>query len=150
MRRRAYIDGPDPIDVFVGSRVRARRVGLRLSQTKLGDALGITFQQIQKYENGANRIGASNLFKIAKTLGVEVSYFFQDMPSDVTETAGGDKETGNGPGLSDRPAALFEHDPMNSREAINLMHNFFRIKNEKIRRRLFNFVKTLADSGDGE
>ncbi len=150
MRRRAYIDGPDPIDVFVGSRVRARRVGLRLSQTKLGDALGITFQQIQKYENGANRIGASNLYKIAKTLGVEVSYFFQDMPNDATETGDGDKQTGKGQGLSDRPAALFEHDPMNSREAINLMHNFFRIKNEKIRRRLFNFVKTLADSEDGD
>ncbi len=150
MRRRAYIDGPDPIDVFVGSRVRARRVGLRLSQTKLGDALGITFQQIQKYENGTNRIGASNLYKISKTLGVEVSYFFQGMPGDISEIAGGGKQKGKGDGLSDQPAAVFEHDPMNSREAINLMHNFFRIKNEKIRRRLFNFIKTLADSGDRE
>ncbi len=150
MRRRAYIDGPDPIDVFVGSRVRTRRVGLRLSQTKLGDALGITFQQIQKYENGANRIGASNLYKIAKTLGVEVSYFFQDMPKDVSEPGGGGKQKEKGDGLSDQPVAVFEHDPMNSREAINLMHNFFRIKNEKIRRRLFNFVKTLANSEDGE
>ena len=67
-RRTIKDDGPDPIDKFVGSRVRARRVGLRISQTKLGDAIGVTFQQVQKYENGTNRIGASNLFKISSRI----------------------------------------------------------------------------------
>ncbi len=69
-------EGPDPIDRHVGTRIRGRRVGLRVSQTKLGQAIGVTFQQIQKYESGTNRVGASNLFKISKALGVDVSFFF--------------------------------------------------------------------------
>ena len=86
MRRRRTIkdDGPDPIDKYVGSRVRARRVGLRISQTKLGDAIGVTFQQVQKYENGTNKIGASNLYKMSKSLGVEVAYFYDGVESIFT------------------------------------------------------------------
>ena len=141
MRRRRTIkdDGPDPIDKFVGSRVRARRVGLRISQTKLGDAIGVTFQQVQKYENGTNRIGASNLYKMSKSLGVEVAYFYEGVESINTE--------GTVPsGLYDGPQAPFEVDPMSSREAIELMHNYFRVKDETVRKRLSQFVKTLAQS----
>ena len=77
-------EGPDPIDRHVGTRIRGRRVGLRVSQTKLGQAIGVTFQQIQKYESGTNRVGASNLFKISKALGVDVSFFFDGvMPEAV-------------------------------------------------------------------
>src|SRR5512147_2930210 len=77
MRKPVSEDGPDPIDQHVGTRIRGRRVGLRISQTKLGQAIGVTFQQIQQYESGTNRVGASNLFKIAKALGVDVSFFFE-------------------------------------------------------------------------
>ena len=139
MRRRTIKDdGPDPIDKYVGSRVRARRVGLRISQTKLGEAIGVTFQQVQKYENGANRIGASNLYKISKTLGVDVAFFYEGVESI------GESETPTE--LSDVPQATFESDPMSSREAIELMHNFYRVKDESVRRRLAQFVKTLAQS----
>jgi transcriptional regulator with XRE-family HTH domain len=140
MRRRTIKDdGPDPIDRFVGSRVRARRVGIRLSQTKLGEAIGVTFQQVQKYENGTNRIGASNLFKIAKTLGVDVAYFFEG----VQEIA--DSMMTDSP---DVPLAGVKEDPLTSRDAIELMHNYYRVKDANVRKRLAQFVKTLAHSAD--
>jgi transcriptional regulator with XRE-family HTH domain len=141
MRRRTIKDdGPDPIDRYVGSKVRARRVGIRLSQTKLGEAIGVTFQQVQKYENGTNRIGASNLFKIAKTLGVDVAYFFEG----VQEIA--DSMAAN-PGVDVQLPGIKE-DPMSSRDAIELMHNYYRVKDPDVRKRLAQFVKTLAQSGE--
>ncbi len=141
MRKRSTKGGPDPIDRYVGARVRARRVGLRMSQTKLGKAIGVTFQQIQKYENGTNRIGASNLFKIAKTLGIEVAFFYDGLPENAWED-----QPARGGALSDQPAEEFEHDPMNTREAIELSHNYFRIGSDTVRRRLFQLVKTMAES----
>jgi transcriptional regulator with XRE-family HTH domain len=140
-RRTIKDDGPDPIDKFVGSRVRARRVGLRISQTKLGDAIGVTFQQVQKYENGTNRIGASNLFKISKTLSVEVAFFFEGLDADE-EAA---KELA---GLSEGSQTKFDVDPMSSREAIELMHNYFRVKDENIRQKLSQLVKTMAQTNN--
>src|SRR3546814_14208536 len=74
---------PNPVDVHVGGRVRLRRTLLGLSQEKLGEALGLTFQQVQKYERGANRIGASRMFDLSRVLDVPVSFFFDDMPQDV-------------------------------------------------------------------
>ncbi len=142
MRRRTIKDdGPDPIDKYVGSRVRARRVGLRISQTKLGEAIAVTFQQVQKYENGTNRIGASNLFKISKALGIEVSFFFEGVES-LGEAAIVNLD------LSDIPQSPFKEDPMASREAIELMHNFYRVTDENVRKRLSQFVKSLAQSSD--
>ena len=140
-RRTIKDDGPDPIDKFVGLRVRARRVGLRISQTKLGDAIGVTFQQVQKYENGTNRIGASNLFKISKTLSVEVAFFFEGLDADE-EAA---KELA---GLSEGSQTKFDVDPMSSREAIELMHNYFRVKDENIRQKLSQLVKTMAQTNN--
>ena len=126
MRRRTVrIDGPDPIDRYVGSRVRARRVGLRMSQTKLGNAIGVTFQQIQKYENGANRIGASNLFKIGQALGVEVSFFFDGMPDF-------DKQSKARGKLSDGSQEQFNDDPMTSREAIAVSYTHLTLPTKRI------------------
>jgi transcriptional regulator with XRE-family HTH domain len=119
--------------------VRARRVGIRLSQTKLGEAIGVTFQQVQKYENGTNRIGASNLFKIAKTLGVDVAYFFEG----VQEIA--DSMMSDSPEV---PMTGIKEDPLTSRDAIELMHNYYRVKDANVRKRLAQFVKTLAHSTD--
>ena len=140
-RRTIKDDGPDPIDKFVGSRVRARRVGLRISQTKLGDAIGVTFQQVQKYENGTNRIGASNLFKISKTLSVEVAFFFEGLDADE-EAA---KELA---GLSEGSKTKFDVDPMSSRVAIELMHNYFRVKDENVKKKLSRLVKTMAQTNN--
>lgn len=141
MKKPVSEDGPDPIDRHVGTRIRGRRVGLRVSQTKLGQAIGVTFQQIQKYESGTNRVGASNLFKIAKALGVDVSFFFEGVASDfpVAEPLGAT-------GLADSPLPQFEFNPMNSREAFELMHNYFRIPNPTVRKRLFQLMRVLAFS----
>src|SRR3989339_270854 len=79
---------PRPVDVHVGQRLRQRRTLLGMSQEKLGEAVNLTFQQIQKYERGANRIGASRLFQLGQVLDVSVSYFFEDMPGEVTKTRG--------------------------------------------------------------
>lgn len=135
MSRRPPKEAPDPIDTHVGQRLKARRVGLRISQSEIGKALEVTFQQIQKYENGANRIGASNLYKLAQTLNVDVSYFFDDIPSASKIKS-----------LSDQPAAGFEHDPMTQPESIKLVHNYFRIISPGVRGRVFQLVKSIADA----
>ena len=77
---------PSPIDIYVGSRIRLRRTLLGMSQERLGDALGLTFQQVQKYERGVNRVGASRLFEISRVLEVPISYFFDDMPEGMSES----------------------------------------------------------------
>ena len=140
MAKRKTKLGPDPIDKHVGARVRGRRVGMRLSQTKLGEAVCVTFQQIQKYENGTNRIGASNLYKISKTLGVDVGFFYEGVEDAFSDGAN------QGLGLSDSAKPSLERDPMSSREAIELMHNYFRIADLTVRKKLFNLVRSLADS----
>ncbi len=139
MSRRPPKEAPDPIDIYVGQRLKARRVGLRISQSEIGKALDVTFQQIQKYENGANRIGASNLFRLAQALNVDVSYFFEDIGSGSKLKA-----------LSDQPAARFEHDPMTQPESIKLVHNYFRITSTAVRARVFQLIKSIADQGDQE
>jgi transcriptional regulator with XRE-family HTH domain len=136
--KKASKDGPDPIDRHVGTRVKTRRVGLRMSQTSLGREIGVTFQQIQKYENGGNRIGASNLAKIARALAVGVGYFYEGLDMDPSHQRG----------LSD-PAAEYGSDPMTSREAIELVHNFFRIRDAQVRKRVFQFVRALAGNIEG-
>lgn len=132
----------DPLDNYVGTRIRARRLGVGWSQTKLGEAVGVTFQQVQKYENGANRIGASNLFKASKALGVDVAYFYEGMPEGLWKPGARRNK-----GLAD-PSVAFAHDPMNSREGIELAHSYFRIADVKVRRRLFQFIKALAASAN--
>lgn len=139
MSRRPPKETPDPIDIHVGQRLKARRVGLRISQSEIGTALNVTFQQIQKYENGANRIGASNLYRLAKALNVDVSYFFEDMASDAKLKA-----------LSDQPAAHFSHDPMMQPESIKLVHNYFHIASASVRARVFQLVKSIADQNSPE
>jgi transcriptional regulator with XRE-family HTH domain len=143
MRKPVAEEGPDPIDRHVGTRIRGRRVGLRISQTKLGHSIGVTFQQIQKYESGTNRVGASNLFKIAKALDVEVAFFFEGVieaePAMLHDTG-----VAMAAGLADAPAQPFEVNPMNSREAFELMHNYFRIPDPIVRKRLFQLVRILA------
>ncbi len=139
MSKRIPKETPDPVDTHVGRRLKARRVGLRISQTDIGKKLGITFQQIQKYENGSNRVGASNLFKLADALKVNVSYFFEDMPK------GGAKAGGMAFGEGEQDS--FEHDPMAQPESIKLVHNYFRIANPAVRQQVFQLVKSMAENG---
>ena len=131
------------VDAHVGTRVRMRRTLLGLSQEKLGDALGLTFQQVQKYERGANRIGASRLFQLSLILDVPVSFFFEDM---VEPEAG--TPQGIAIGLAEG-ADSFDHDPMAKRESLELVRSYYRITDEKLRRRVFELVKALGKTGRG-
>jgi transcriptional regulator with XRE-family HTH domain len=131
-------DKPNPIDVQVGSRVRLRRNMLGLSQEKLGAAIGLTFQQVQKYERGANRIGASRLHELSRVLDVPVSFFF-----DNTDPVRAPAIPG---GFAEPPAEAFESDPLRRRETVELVEVYFEIPDMKIRRRLFELAKALAEA----
>lgn len=134
---------PNPVDVHVGSRVRLRRTLLGLSQEKLGDALGLTFQQVQKYERGANRIGASRLFDLSRVLDVPVSFFFDDMSSDIPE-----RRPAEGIDPDDMSQGGFEVDPMARRETLELVRAYYRIKDPLVRKRVFELAKALANVTD--
>lgn len=128
---------PNPIDVHVGGRVRLRRTLLGMSQEKLAQALGLTFQQIQKYERGANRIGSSRLFKLSQILDVPVSFFFDDMTAD-TATSGGATAPANAPEDASGPDALTK------RETLELVRAYYRIPDERLRRKVFELVKAAG------
>jgi transcriptional regulator with XRE-family HTH domain len=127
---------PNPIDIHVGSRVRLRRMMLSMSQEKLGESLGITFQQIQKYEKGTNRIGASRLQHIARVLQVPVSFFFEDAP--------GGPEGGDAAGMAEAPQTNYVVNFVNSTEGLQLNRAFVRIKSPKLRRRIIDLVRGMA------
>jgi transcriptional regulator with XRE-family HTH domain len=125
---------PNPIDKHVGSRVRMRRMMLNMSQEKLGDALGLTFQQVQKYEKGTNRIGASRLQQIAHILQVPVEFFFEGAPSPPV----------SGNGAKDAPSASYVSDFLATSEGLSLTKAFTRIKEPKLRRRIVDLVEEIA------
>lgn len=127
---------PNPIDRHVGSRVRMRRMMINMSQEKLGESLGITFQQIQKYEKGTNRIGASRLQHISTVLGVPVAFFFEGAPS------GGPVAPG---GFAEETSPAYVADFLATSEGLALTRAFTRISDPKVRRRIVDLVETLAD-----
>jgi transcriptional regulator with XRE-family HTH domain len=138
---RPKLDSPSPVDLHVGSRVRLRRTLLGMSQEKLGNAVGLTFQQIQKYERGANRIGASRLFDMSRVLDVPVQFFFDEMP---VETVAEDyRPPSGGP---DSPIVVADQDPMAKRETLELVRTYYRIPNANLRRKLFELAKALANT----
>ena len=132
---------PNPIDVHVGSRVRLRRMMLGMSQEKLGESLGITFQQIQKYEKGTNRVGASRLQNISSILNVPVSFFFEDAPGEQA-----DAQTG----LAEASSSNYVVDFLSSSEGLQLNRAFVKIGDPKVRRKLVDLVKALAAEAEVE
>jgi transcriptional regulator with XRE-family HTH domain len=131
---------PNPIDIHVGSRVRLRRMMLGMSQEKLGEHLGITFQQIQKYEKGTNRIGASRLQAIARVLSVPPAFFFEDAPG-IVPVAGNQ-------GFDEPQSASYVVDFLSSSEGLALNKSFVRIKDSKTRKKIVDLVRAIA--GDEE
>lgn len=128
---------PSSVDRYVGSRVRMRRITIGLSQEKLGEALGVTFQQVQKYEKGANRISASRMQNISQVLGVPVAYFFEGAPRDEgLALASGFAEGGQ---------AEYRADILSTPEGIALARAFASIDDPKVRRRVVDLVTTLVD-----
>jgi transcriptional regulator with XRE-family HTH domain len=135
----------DPVDVHVGSRVRLRRTLLGLSQERLGEAVGLTFQQIQKYERGANRIGASRMYDLAHVLDVPVSFFFDDMPEDVKQ-----RDAAPVAVADDDEATGAEPNPLNRRETLELVRAYYRIQSARVRKRMFELVKAVARVEEAE
>jgi len=133
---------PNPVDIHVGARVRLRRTLMGMSQEKLGDALGLTFQQVQKYERGANRIGASRLFDLSRVLDVPVSFFYDDM-SDAVRDQSPLAVAHGGAGLREE-AATFEIDPLGRRETLELVRAYYSITDPNIRKRVHELAKALA------
>ena len=130
---------PNPIDKHVSSRVRMRRMMLAMSQEKLGDALGLTFQQVQKYEKGTNRIGASRLQQISHILQVPVSFFFDGAPI----IAGMPRAEG----VSEAPSPAYVSDFLATSDGLALTKAFMRIDDSKLRRRIVDLVEQIAGSG---
>ncbi len=129
---------PNPIDVHVGRRMRMRRTLLGMTQTSLGEALGLTFQQVQKYENGKNRIGSSRLYDLARVLDVSAEYFFEEMPAEVAASSPAQKRH------KAKAPMSYEPDPMAKRETLELVRAYYKITDPQIRKRLYEMTKVLA------
>ena len=130
---------PHPIDAHVGNRVRLRRMLMGMSQEKLGDALGLTFQQVQKYEKGVNRIGASRLYMMSRILEVPIQFFYEDYGPDSPD-AHGFAEAG-GSKNEDQPVLDFIGSP----EGVQLCRHFAKISDQQVRRRVLDLIRSIAE-----
>ncbi len=137
-RGRGKGKGISPIDVHVGRRLRQRRTLLGMSQTTLGDALDVSFQQVQKYENGTNRISASRFFDLSRVLDVPVEFFFEEMPTAVAASSPAQRRR-----RAKQPVS-YEPDPMAWRETLELVRAYYKITDPQIRRHLREMAKVLG------
>ncbi|OFX13994.1 MAG: transcriptional regulator [Alphaproteobacteria bacterium RIFOXYD12_FULL_60_8] len=144
-RSRGRLPGgaPNPIDVHVGARVRLRRTLLGLSQEKLGESIGLTFQQVQKYERGANRIGCSRLYDLSRVLDVPIAFFFDDLSENATKQSPRMIITG---GAAEPEPQSMDADPMTKRETLELVRAYYKISDPAVRKRVFDLTKTLANA----
>jgi transcriptional regulator with XRE-family HTH domain len=129
---------PNPVDVHVGGRIRLRRTLLGLSQEALADSLGLTFQQVQKYERGSNRVSSSRLFDLVRILGVPIAYFFDEMGSEVSKQSPATL-AGKTPKKVEQ-----ENDPAARRETLELVRAYYGIENIAVRKRLTNLIREIA------
>jgi transcriptional regulator with XRE-family HTH domain len=127
--------GPDPVDIHVGGRVRLRRMMLGMSQEAVGKALDLTFQQVQKYERGANRIGAGRLMQLSELLGVPVQYFYD-----------GYKDGSGAPGFAESDAGDPFEDLLRSPEGVQLCRHFSEIKDAKVRKKVLELVRSISET----
>jgi transcriptional regulator with XRE-family HTH domain len=132
---------PSPIDVHVGSRIRLRRTLMGMSQERLGESLGLTFQQVQKYERGVNRVGASRLYDLSRVLDVPISFFFDDMPDPRANGI----QVGVA-GFAERPEGFGApaDDPLSKRETLELVRAYYRITDPAVRKRVFDLIKSMG------
>ena len=129
---------PNPIDVHVGRKLQLRRTLLGLSQERLGNLIGLTFQQIQKYESGANRVSSSRLYDIARVLDIGITYFFEGISAEVQEQSPGHLQ-GAVPLVSED-----ERDPMTRRETLELVRAYYQIRSAKVRKHLVDLTRSLG------
>ena len=128
----------NPIDAQVGNRVRIRRMLIGMSQERLGDLLGLTFQQVQKYEKGVNRIGAGRLFEVSRILGVPIDFFYEGVGAPANERTG----------FAEAGPPVMEF--VSSGEGLQLSLAFMKIKDSKVRKRVLDLVKSLAEEEGGD
>ena len=146
-RGRLSSGAPNPVDVHVGNRVRLRRTLLGISQEKLGEAIGLTFQQVQKYERGANRIGASRLWDLSLVLNCPVSYFYEEMSEGV---AGSSPRHLYG-STPVAPLGAGDHEELvMNRETLDLVRAYYSVKEGRIRKHICDLAKSLAAMERGE
>ena len=131
----------NPLDLHVGSRVRLQRMLLGMSQEKLGEHLGLSFQKVQKYEKGVNRIGASRLFDLARVLGVPVQFFYDQAPADAIDAS-------PQPGFAEQPTESYVIEFLSTREGLELNKAFVRITDPKVRRSVVDLVRSLGGEED--
>ncbi len=130
--------GASSVDAHVGLRVRQRRTLLGMSQTQLGEALGLTFQQVQKYERGFNRVGASRLWELSRVLGVPITYFFEGIEPDTQPVP-----------VREMPDSMkASADPLNKRETLELVRAYYRIQDVAVRRRLCDLIRQIAGAAE--
>jgi len=132
---------PDPVDIHVGQRLRVRRSLLGLSQEKLAEAIGLTFQQIQKYERGLNRISAGRLYRFSQILQVPITYFYEKVGLETDNKMMAE--------MSDKDQdSLVSDDLMNSKETLELVRLYYSIENPQMREDIFKFIKSMAEHTD--
>lgn len=149
IRGRIDDNAPNPVDVHVGKRIRLRRTILHITQQQMADMLGLTFQQVQKYEKGMNRVGASRLWDISRVLEVPMGFFFEDMDADVASQSPRM--------LNATPDALyvsenrisFDEDPMKRAETLELIRAYYKITNRAIAKQMFDLMIALSKSTAG-
>lgn len=139
---------PNPIDVHVGNRIRLRRTLLGLSQEKLASLLGLTFQQVQKYERGMNRVGASRLWDLSRVLEVPVNFFYEDMDKTIASQSPRmfsliDSQPEY---LQEDDDAVYDADPMQKKETIELVKAYYKIPNRKAAKHMFDLIVTMSKS----
>jgi transcriptional regulator with XRE-family HTH domain len=144
LKRNSETEGPDPIDIHVGTRLRKRRTIMGMTQEQLGKAAGLTFQQIQKYERGANRMGASRLYHLARLLNVSVSYFFEKMPPELSGISNVGLNELEQAGLDEAPVQN-DNELLKERDAMAILRAYRGIIDPKKRRTALDVIKGLAE-----
>jgi transcriptional regulator with XRE-family HTH domain len=144
-RRRENARTPfHPVDVHVGRRMRQRRTMLGLSQTTLGTAAGLTFQQVQKYENGSNRVSASRLVEFAEALDVPIAYFFEEQPTTAVHSVSSRRAKSRRAGTPLQK----DDDPMAQRETLQLVRAYYRIREPCVRKRLYEMIVAIGPASE--
>lgn len=144
-RTRMDDEGPHPVDTHVGAKVKSRRLMLGLSQEELAKSIGLTFQQVQKYERGTNRISVSRLTEISRALKVPLDYFLEGCANVATVATGAKKPALRG--VSDTPQALLEPDPMTKRDVLELIRAYEQISTPQLKKQLLEMAKAMAKVG---
>jgi len=149
IRGRIDDNEPNPVDVHVGKRIRLRRTVLHITQQQMADMLGLTFQQVQKYEKGMNRVGASRLWDISKVLEVPMSFFFEDMDNKIALKSPMMLNSKNEKSFCVEESHPFDEDPMKRAETMELVRAYYRIPNRKIAKKMFDLIISLSKSTAG-